>query len=608
MAASLAKLLPPIMQSSPPKDKLDHVVALFDAGQFAAVADTARMLTKRYPKHSFAWKALGGALKKLGQTEAALLPLLRAAQIRPNDAECHKNLAITYRELNRLPEAELSFRRACMLEPNSAPILTSWGIVLAELGRLKEAEQCHQRAITIDPGCAEAHLNLGASYGTGGDLNAALTHYQRAIDLKPNLWSAWSSLLCTFNYMPHVDAGIRASRTREFGERLTTHAAAQRHTQWAVEQNPARLKIGLVSADLQQHPVGYFLRDVIAQIDPERLSLHVYSNGARHDALTAQLRKQCTSWHEIRHLDDAALAQLIHDSGIHLLLDLSGHTEGNRLPTFALKPAPIAATWLGYFATTGVNEIDYIMVDSVGVPEGHEDQFSERVWRLPETRLCFSTPRDAPSVATLPMISNGYLTLGCYQSISKITDEVLTLWAGVLAEIPNARLRFQNHAMSDAGARQALSDRVARSGIDIRRVELHAAEDYRRYLESYASIDFVLDTRPFPGGTTTCDALWMGVPTLTLSGDTLLSRQGTSILTTVGLVDWVAQSPEEYFEKAVHFATNVDHLAALRSGLRERVTQSALFNAKKFARNFEDALWGMWNAGPRSAAGGGSGI
>ena len=589
------------MQASPPKDKLDQVIALFNAGQFVDVVETARALTKRYPKHSFAWKALGGALKKLGQCEAALVPLLRASQIRPTDAECHKNLAITYRELNRLREAELSFRQACMLEPNSAPILTSWGIVLADLGRLQEAEQCHQRAINIDPTSAEAYLNLGASCGTRGDLNLAMTHYQRAIDLKPNLWSAWSSLLCTFNYLPRVDTDMRTSRIRNFGERLTAHTAPRRHTQWACEQNPTRLEIGLVSADLHQHPVGYFLHDVIAQIDPQRLSLHMYSNGVHHDALTAQLRTQCSSWDEIRHVDDATLAQHIHDSGIHVLIDLSGHTDGNRLPMFALKPAPIAATWLGYFATTGVNEIDYIMVDSVGVPKGSEEQFTERVCRLPDTRLCFSTPREAPPVATLPMVSAGYLALGCYQSISKISDEALALWATVLTHIPNARLRFQNHALSNAETCKSLITRLIGAGIDSGRFELYPAEDYRTYLESYASIDFVLDTFPFPGGTTTCDALWMGVPTLTLSGDTLLSRQGTSILTTAGLVDWIAQTPEEYVNKAVHFATNIADLAALRSGLRECVAQSPLFSAKKFSRNWEDALWGMWKAGPLCA-------
>ena len=595
------------MHGSPPKDKIDLVIALFNAGQFAAVVETARALTKRYPRHSFAWKALGGALKKLGHGKAALAPLLRASQIRPNDAECHKNLAITYRELNRLPEAELSFRRACMLEPGSAPILTSWGIVLRELGRLHESETCHKQAINIDPNCAEAYLNLGATFGTRGDLNAALANYQRTIELVPTYWGAWSSLLCAFNYLPRGVDDVRSSRTRAYGAHLSAHTQSQRFLSWACTDEPSQLNIGLVSADLHQHPVGFFLCDVLAQIDDKRLRLHVFSNGTQNDAVTTQLRSNCSSWHEIRHLDDSALAAFIRDRSIHVLLDLSGHTAENRLPMFALKPAPVAATWLGYFATTGVNEIDYIMVDSVGVPEGHEDQFSERVWRLPETRLCFSTPRDAPAVATLPMLSNGYLTLGCYQSISKITDEVLALWAGVLTEIPNARLRFQNNAMSDAGARQSLSDRVARSGIDIRRVELHAAEDYRRYLESYASIDFVLDTFPFPGGTTTCDALWMGVPTLTLSGDTLLSRQGTSILTTAGLVDWIAQTREEYTQKAMHFATDAAALASQRMALRERVSQSALFDAKKFARNFEDALWGMWNAGPRSAAGGGSG-
>lgn len=589
------------MHGSPPKDKLDLVVALFNAGQFAAVVETARMLTKRYPKHSFAWKALGGALKKLGQGEAALVPLLRAAQIRPNDAECHKNIAITYRELNRLPEAELSFRRACMLEPRSAPLLTSWGIVLRELGRLQESEAAHKQALTIDPNCAEAYLNLGATYGTRGELNAALANYQRTIELVPTYWGAWSSLLCTFNYLPRGIEDVRLSSARAYGGHLSAHTQPQRFLSWTCTSEPSQLNIGLVSADLHQHPVGFFLRDVFAHIDTKRLRLHVFSNGTHDDAVTAQLRSRCSSWHEVRHLDDSVLATLIRDSGIHVLLDLSGHTAENRLPMFALKPASVAATWLGYFATTGVDEIDYIMVDSVGVPAGDEAQFSERVWRVPGTRLCFSTPPDAPPVAKLPMAVNSYVTLGCYQSISKITDEVLVLWARILTESPNTRLRFQNQAMADADTRKSLSDRVIKCGIEPGRFELRVPEDYYSYLGSYASIDFVLDTFPFPGGTTTCEALWMGVPTLTMSGDTLLTRQGTSILTAVGLVDWIAETPEEYVKKALHFATDVVGLALLRAGLREQASQSALFDAKTFARNFEDALWGMWKAGPLSA-------
>ena len=261
---------------------------------------------------------------------------------------------------------------------------------------------------------------------------------------------------------------------------------------------------------------------------------------------------------------------------------------------FAWKPAPVQASWLGYFATTGVAEIDYLLADSVGVPEDQRGQFTEAICYLPDTRLCFTAPRHDIAVTALPAATNNAITFGCFQRLPKVGEVVLATWAKILAALPTARLRMQCKQLGEAAQVDLFKQQLQQHGIDPARVAMHGDTSYEDYLLAHADIDMILDTFPYPGGTTTCEALWLGVPTLTLAGDSLLGRQGASLLTAAGLADWVASSEEDYIARALTFAGELTKLATLRAGLREQVLSSPVFDAPRFARNFEAALWGMW--------------
>ena len=279
----------------------------------------------------------------------------------------------------------------------------------------------------------------------------------------------------------------------------------------------------------------------------------------------------------------------------HVLLDLSGHTLGNRLPMFGYKPSPVQVSWLGYFATTGLNEMDYLIGDPCVTPPEDDDHFTEKVWRLPETRWCFTPPNADVEVSVPPAVNNGYVTFGCFNNIAKVNDKVVALWAKVLEAVPNSRLLLKTKQFRDQMARENIIQRFAAHGIDSKRISLEESEDRQKYFAAYNKVDITLDPFPFTGGTTSVESLWMGVPLVTLEGGSLISRQGVGVLMNAGLPDWIAEDEEKYVAKAVLFASDLDKLAILRTGLRSQVLASPLFDAPRFARNFENALLEIWN-------------
>ncbi|RYF31314.1 MAG: hypothetical protein EOO23_02935, partial [Comamonadaceae bacterium] len=286
------------------------------------------------------------------------------------------------------------------------------------------------------------------------------------------------------------------------------------------------------------------------------------------------------------------------------LVDLAGHTAHNRLPLFSWRPAPVQATWLGFFASTGVPEIDFVIADETGVPAAHTKNFSEAVRYLPDTRLCFTAPGSDSDIqpGPLPALANGHVTFGCFQNMTKLNDGVLALWGKVFSALPDAKLRLQSKQMGDAALRGEMRDRLARHGIDPSRVMLTGPSSRSVYLAAHQEVDVMLDSFPYGGGTTTCESLWMGVPTITLAGDTMLSRQGASLLTCAGLADWVAGSEENYVERVQAHCADLPRLAALRDGLRAQVLASPLFDAPRFAGHLQDLLQSLWQE--RGAPGG----
>ena len=571
-------------------------ITLKDIGQFNDAAVSYRQAVELKPDFAEAHNNLGAVLQTLGQPDAALASYRRALEIKPDYAEAHSNLGSALLELGKFDAALASCRRALQIKPDYAEAHNNLGIVLKELGQPDAALASYRRALEIKPDFAEAYSNLGNVLRDLGQLDGALDSCRHALEFKPDFIGAYDILLFTLNYTNHTPEYC-LEEARKYGRRVSEKVTS-RFTDWRCADHPERLRVGIVSGDLHNHPVGYFLEGILAQLDPARIELIAYSTGHITSALTTRIQPFFSAWKPL-FSSDAEAARLIHNDGVHVLLDLAGHTAKNRLPMFAWKPAPVQASWLGYFATTGVPEMDYYIADEVSVPEAQRGHFSETIWYLPDTRLCFTAPDVDLPVAPLPALKNGCITFGCFQNLAKVGDEVLTVWGKILSTLPNARLRWQYKQLGDSVVRTGFVERLRQHGIDPARVVMHGGVSREAYLAAHAEVDVILDTFPFPGGTTTCEALWMGVPTLTLAGDTLLARQGASLLTAAGLGDWVATSVADHIDKAVALPGDLPKLAVLRAGLREQVSASPLFDAKRFARNFEAALWGMWQARTR---------
>ncbi|KXS33660.1 MAG: Tetratricopeptide TPR_2 repeat protein [Candidatus Gallionella acididurans] len=570
---------------------LGHVLQTL--GQLENAVTCYQHATEFKPDLAEAHSNLGFALQKLGQFENAVTSYRRALDIQPDYADALNNLGNILKELGQHDVAVSCYRRALEVKPDYAEALNNLGNALQDLGQYESAESCYQRALEVKPDYTEALNNLGIVLQDLGRLDGAMDIYRQILALKPDYVNAHHGLLFALNYTAGNTPSYHLEQARRYG-RIVAEKVGARFTSWQCATHPKRLRVGLVSGDLISHPVGFFLEGLLAQIDPARIELVAYPTHRREDELTTRIRPRFSEWKPLTNLSDETAARLIHADGVHVLVDLSGHTEHNRLPVFAWKPAPVQVTWLGYFATTGMAEMDYVLADEVGVPEAQQGQFIESVWYLPDTRLCFTTPLVDLPVAPLPALSNGMITFGCFQNLTKLGDEVLETWGEILAALPNAKLRLQCKQLGEPAQMEQLLQRCQHHGISHERVMMHKSTQREAYLAAHAEIDMILDTFPYPGGTTTCEALWMGVPTLTLAGDSLLARQGASLLTAAGLPEWVAASRQEYISKAIALAGDYTKLAALRSGLRQQVLASPLFDAPRFARHFENALWGMW--------------
>lgn len=618
-------LLFPARSAAPPSAELARVGALFNAGRLAEAETQACLMTGQYPDSAAAWillgasrhlqgkdglpalrnavelqptdalahSNLGNALKDLGQLEEAVVSYRRALKLKPDLAGIHYNLGLALMDSGKIDSALASYRQALALKPDYAEAYNDAGNALGRLGQLDAALASYRRALTLQPDYAEAHYNLGNALQDLGQLEAALSSYRRALEIKPDLAKAHSNLLFALNYSANYTPAYCLERALQFGQ-MASGKALRHFTAWQCPSQSERLRVGIVSGDLRSHPVGYFLESLVAQLDATRIELIAYPTHVKEDALTARIKPYFAAWKPLTALSDEAAARLIHADGVHVLLDLSGHSRYNRLPIFAWKPAPLQASWLGYFATTGMAEMDYFLADHVGVPETAREHFTEAIYYLPDTRLCFTPPQPDLPVAPLPALNNDRITFGCFQNLSKVNDKVLATWAKIFAALPNARLRMQCPQLSEPAQMAQMTERLRRHGIDPGRVAMYGLSPREAYLSAHAGVDLILDTFPFPGGTTTCEALWMGVPTLTLAGDNLLARQGASLLMAAGLSEWVAVSEAEYITKAISLASDLSGLARLRATLRPSVLASPLFDAARFARNFETALRGMW--------------
>ena len=571
--------------------------ALKEQELYDQAEQSLRQAIRLNPEMEDAHYLLGGIAEAQGNLQAAIEGYHKALAIKPD-------FEIVFRDLCRVlflsggnERARTVILEGISLNPQVADFQYYLGNLCMHENKLDDAIACYQKALAIQPDSIGVHTNMGKAFLEKGDIENATNWYRKALQLNPTSIEAMSCLLFAQAYDPACLPTRYLADARRYGSAVL--ANARPYTSWpaaSIEIGDLPLRVGLVSGDFLGHPVGFFLESVLKHLNTARIELFAYPTVPQEDGLTARIKPCFGAWHSIAGLSDEAAANRIHDDGIHILIDLAGHTSHNRLPVFAWKPAPVQISWLGYFASTGVPGMDYLLADKTSVPESQREHFTETIGYLPDPRLCFTPPAamDELKPASLPAITNDYITFGCFQNLSKINDGLLAAWGRIFQTLPQARLRIQCKQMGDSVAREALLARLSRVGIAAQRVNIKGLASREDYLTAHAGVDAILDTFPYPGGTTTCEALWMGVPTLTLAGNTLLSRQGASMLTCVGLEKWVAGDVDEYVAKAASLTGDIDRLAQLRAGLREKVLASPLFDAPQFAVNLEDALHEMW--------------
>jgi protein O-GlcNAc transferase len=568
-------------------------VALKDLGRLDEAETSYRQAIALKPNYAEAHSNLGNTMKELGRLGEAESSYRQAIFYNPNFAEAYSNLGVTLNDLGRLVEAEASYRRAIALKPDYAEPYSNLGNTLKELGRLEEAETGYRQAIALKPDYAKAHSNLGATLQDLGRLGEAEASCRQAIALEPDFAEAHSNLLFLSNYVVGKDSAVRLEEARNYGL-MVSAKVKERSTTWRCTPRPDRLRVGLVSGDLRNHPVGYFLESILTQLNPASIDLMAYPTINRLDDLTDRIRPRFHSWKPLVGLSDEVAARLIHSDGVHILLDLAGHTAHNKLPLFAWKPAPVQASWLGYFATTGLEEMDYLLGDPYNTPVYEAGHFTETIWRLPEISLCFTPPYADIEVEPLPALSSESITFGCFNNLTKMNNAVVDLWAKVLRAIPHAKLFIKAKQLDGATTCEHTLQRFVERGISPDRLKLEGFSSRVDYLKAYNQVDIALDPFPFPGGTTSAEGLWMGVPVLTKKGDCFISHQGETIVKNAGLPDWIAEDDDDYVAKAVAHTQDLKQLAGLRAGLRQQVLSSPLFDAPRFAKNLETALWGMW--------------
>ncbi len=544
------------------------------------------------PRRARAHHLHGLALRAVGRGADALISLKQAVALDGRLVDARLDLGNALLDEGDIASSQAEIEAVLAAEPSSAIAYNSRGNLRARQRQFDAAIAAYRKAIELDPRLSQAHGNLGMLQFGIGDNDAAIASFRRAVALAPDRPANWSALLFALSVSDRATARSIAAEHRAFGERFAARIAPLP----AIVPAPRagrRLKIGYVSSDWRRHAVAVFAESLLAAHDRARFEIFCYQNYAGGDEVTARFAALADHFVPIASMPDAEAAQRIRADAIDILVDLNGHTAHNRLPLFFLKPAPVQATWLGYLGCTGVPAIDYRLTDIyTDPPEQSEAAGAEALWRLPLTQWCYRPYVEAPEVGPLPALTADAITFVCMNHAIKISPTALALWARILGAVPRSRLMLL--ATPDAGQRARVLASFAAQGIAAERIEQVGEAPIATYLARYLRADIALDSLPCTGGTTTCDALWMGVPVVTLVGDRPFSRSGASLLRNAGLTELITREPDEYVRAAVDLATDRARLATLRAGLRDRLRASPLLDAPGFARAVEGAFDAMW--------------
>ena len=537
-------------------------VQCHQAGMLEKAGKLCRKVLLKKPKHAQALHLLGLIAHQENDRVAAVEWYRKAVAAKPDFAQAHNSLGAVFLASKRLDEAVESFRKAISTRPDDVRALGNLGIVLKDCGLVEESVGAHRQALAANPAWHEARssLLLTCHYLFENDVVSLLGEHRN-----------WDSL----------HAGHLASI-------ITLHANRRKIDR--------RLRIGLVSPDFKDHPVIRFLLPFLEHHDRNQIELFAYSHVAEPDQWTERVRKKVDHWRSLVNVPDTAAAELIRGDEIDILVDLAGHTNGNRLMVFAHRPAPVQATYLGYPGTTGLSAMDFRITDALADPPGLTDaHHSEQLIRLQGCAWCYEPDIEA-LLGLDPATDRGHVTFGSFNNLAKINERMLRVWARIIEAVPGSRLLLKSAGFLSMAARKRTREAlISGTGISEERLDIRGPEDsHQAHLGLYREMDIALDTFPYHGTTTTCEALWMGVPVVSLAGQSHVSRVGVSLLSNVGLPELVAESEDEYVRIAVELAGNAERLLSYRATLRDRMRGSQLLDAHSFSREIETAFREMW--------------
>jgi|ETNmetMinimDraft_16_1059900.scaffolds.fasta_scaffold00055_35 predicted O-linked N-acetylglucosamine transferase (SPINDLY family) len=597
-----------------------------ELGEFEQAASSYQKAIEIQPNYANAHYNLGLILKKLGKFEKAISSYKKAIEINPNFIAAYNNLGIVFKELKEFERARNSYQKAIEIQPNYASAHYNLGNVQNELGEFEQAASSYQKAIEIQPNYASAYNNLGNVQNELGVFEQAASSYQKAIEIQPNYASAYhnlgfllsnlgkydeatqscrqaikiktdyakaySMLLFNLNYKTDFNPNLYLTEARKF--RINCKPKKSLSFKHQYEKKPTKLRLGLISADFGNHPGGFHTLSTLRELRKKNFELIAYTTTERRDEFSYHFRPLFSKSHSIEKKKDEEVVEQIVKDGIHILMDLQGHSAKNRLPIFMYKSAPIQVSWLGQ-GSTGILEIDYFIGSPLTIPKNEENHYVEKILRLPEIEHCFTPPDFNVAINNLPALKNNFVTFGCINKLTKVNDDVIALWSKVLSSVPNSKLFLKSTELDDQKIVENTHKRFKKNKIDKNRLILHGKSPTRKeVLETYNEIDIALDPFPFQGNTSTEEAVWMGVPVLTLKGNRFLFHFGESINSNLNMHDWIAKNYDEYVSKAIKFSSNLDELSKIRMNLRQIALQSPVFDAPRFAEHFSKMLWDMW--------------
>ena len=505
------------------------------------------------PDHAETWQMSAAAAHMTGDEKAVGVCAERALRLSPTNGAALALSALAYRREGRIGKAFRVARQAVVLDPRQADMLSVVALALRDVGLAEKAVRVFRRAVAASPRHADAH----------------------------------AALVMCLNYAASATPAELLAEARRWAR---IHAPPPRPASQRRIDADSPLRVGLVSGDFRRHPVGFLLSGALPHLDRSRVALECFATTRGRDALTETIRGAATAWHDISATSDEDAYDLILRRRIDILIDLAGHTSGGRLRLFALKPAPVQAAWIGYFATTGLPAIDWLIGDPRLIPPDHEAWFSEKILRLPDSYVCYAPPADAPAVAPPPSDRNGYVTFGCCNALAKVSEPAIAAWARILRTLPTAKLLLKTGGLEAEMARSHIRSAFLAQGVAAERLILEGPSPYREFLESYGRIDVALDPFPFNGGLTTMETLWMGVPLVSLAGDRFVSRQSLSYLTAMGHAELCTESEDAYVALALGLGRDADARRNLRRRLREDMANTPITDGPRFARNLERGL------------------